>query len=91
MRITEHTETIHGEGTGSVQRAAEITYYKYPDIYDGHVVWITAGLGGVLRDEFRLRDMKFIGTELDRLTPELVIRAAARYCGENDVALDGLG
>lgn len=88
MRITEVTETIHGEGTEPVQRAATITYYKYSDIYDGHLVYVTAGLGGPMRDTFRFRDVKFVGTELCRLTPDLVIRAAARYCGENDVTLD---
>jgi hypothetical protein len=37
----------------------------------------------------RIRDIKLIGAKYHLLTPELVVLAAARYCGENDgVVLD---
>lgn len=88
MRATEIEEIIHDESNRATTRYAEITYYKYPDIYDGHLIWVKAGYGGVIREEFRLRDVKFLGSQLNRLTPELVLRAAARYCGEHEVSLD---
>lgn len=88
MRATEIEEIIHDESNRATTRYAEITYYKYPDIYDGHLIWVKVGYGGIMREEFRVRDVKFLGTQINRLTPELVLRAAARYCGENDVSLD---
>jgi hypothetical protein len=88
MRVTEIAEVVYGEGTGGVEQIAEITYYKHPDIYSGNLIRVTAGLAGPMRDERELRKIKFIGTYLYRLTPELVIRAAARYCGEHRVDLD---
>jgi hypothetical protein len=87
MRITEIEEVIHDESNRATTRYAEITYYKYPDIYDGHLIWVKGGFGA-MREEFRVRDVKFLGTQLYRLTPELVLRAAARYCGEHEVSLD---
>lgn len=88
MRATEIEETIYNESNTATTRYAEITYYKHPDIYDGHLISVRAGLAGPIREEFRVRDVRFIGTSLSRLTPELVLRAAARYCGENAVSLD---
>jgi hypothetical protein len=75
MRVTEIVASISGEGTGDIQGCAHITYHKYPDIHDGHLIWVTAGLGGAMREEFRVRDVKFLGTAIASRPVPLVRRS----------------
>jgi|HubBroStandDraft_1064217.scaffolds.fasta_scaffold442768_2 hypothetical protein len=81
-------EIVTREGdheTGLVDLTARILYYKYP-AHDGPVICVQAGtLDSWTRE--RAGAVEFLGSRWREVTPELMIRAAARYCVTRSVAL----
>jgi hypothetical protein len=85
MPVSEIVTQAGDYETGLVDLTARILYYKYP-AHDGLVVQVQAGTPDSWTRE-RAGAVEFLGSRWREVTPELMIRAAARYCVTRSVAL----
>jgi hypothetical protein len=85
MLVTEIVEDSGDHETGLVKVTAHITYHKYP-MSEDMLIFANAGIYDSW-NERRVGHVWFSGSRWAELTPELIKRAAARYCVTHNVEL----
>jgi hypothetical protein len=85
MPVTEIVEQSGDNETGFVEVMASITYYKHPSPAEA-LIFVKAGTY-VISGENRVGNVLFSGSRWQELTPDLIKRAAARYCVTRGVQL----
>ncbi len=85
MPVTEIVDEVGDHETGHRKITADIVYMKHPRD-DGAVILVRVGISSVFSDRL-IGDIQVIGDRWQELTPELIKRAAARYCVTHNVEL----
>lgn len=78
MAVTEIAEQTGDHETGFREITAKIMYFKYPGTGEA-LIQVRAGTYSVFSEK-RIGHVRLIGGRWRQLTPELIKRAAARYC-----------
>jgi hypothetical protein len=84
MEVPEIVEKVYGE-SGFAMVTARIRYSKYPSSY-GVKITVQAGNYSSIGSE-RVGDIELRGSRWHEVTPDLIRRAAARYCVTHGVEL----